>query len=75
MEGIFIFVVLFVIGFALFSFGKKIEFNGKHCYITGGSKGTGKALALLLAERGAHITIVARAQKDLDAAVVEIKVF
>jgi 3-dehydrosphinganine reductase len=47
---------------------------GRHCYITGGSKGTGKALAIQLAILGANITIVARNVKDLEGAVEEIKV-
>lgn len=34
------------------------EFSGKSCLVTGGASGIGAATALLLAERGAHITIV-----------------
>ncbi|KAJ1653017.1 3-dehydrosphinganine reductase [Dispira simplex] len=37
-----------------------LVFQGKHCYITGGSAGLGEQLAILLAEAGAHVTIVAR---------------
>ena len=46
---------------------------GKHCYITGGSKGLGKSLAIQLAQRGANVTIVARNRTDLDRAVAEIR--
>ncbi|KAI7875011.1 NAD(P)-binding protein [Lichtheimia hyalospora FSU 10163] len=45
----------------------------KHCFITGGSTGLGKALAIALVKRGAHVTIVARRQSELDKATTEIK--
>lgn len=46
----------------------------KHCYITGGSAGLGKALAALLVKKGAHVTIVARDPGRLEAAEKELKV-
>ena len=46
----------------------------KHCFITGGSTGLGKALAILLIKRGANVTIVARRQSELDKAVEDIEV-
>lgn len=46
---------------------------GKHAFITGGSTGLGKALAIELVKKGAHVTIVARRQPELDRAVEEIK--
>ncbi|CDS12489.1 hypothetical protein LRAMOSA04683 [Lichtheimia ramosa] len=45
----------------------------KHCFITGGSTGLGKALAIALVKRGAHVTIVARRQSELDKAAADIK--
>ncbi|KAI3656687.1 hypothetical protein MP638_007020 [Amoeboaphelidium occidentale] len=48
-------------------------FRDKHVLVTGGSKGTGKALAILLAKKGAHVTIMARNEKDLNDALKEIK--
>ena len=52
---------------------KRLEVRGKHVLVTGGSKGLGKALAAELAVRhGAHVTVVARGQRDLDEAVAEI---
>lgn len=47
---------------------------GKHCFITGGSTGLGKALAIELAKRGANVTIVARRQNELETAAQEIEV-
>ncbi|KAI0759591.1 oxidoreductase [Trametes elegans] len=44
---------------ALFS-RKRWDPRGQHCFVTGGSSGTGLALALLLARRGADVSIVAR---------------
>ncbi|KAJ1994029.1 3-dehydrosphinganine reductase [Dimargaris cristalligena] len=45
-----------------------LNFEGEHCYITGGSAGLGEQLAVLLAEAGAHVTIVARNEKQLATA-------
>ncbi|KAI9104483.1 oxidoreductase, partial [Phlyctochytrium arcticum] len=45
----------------------------QHVYITGGSQGTGLALAKLLASKGANVTIVARTVSKLEAAVKEIE--
>ncbi|KAJ2849233.1 3-dehydrosphinganine reductase [Coemansia erecta] len=49
------------------------EVKGKHCYVTGGSQGLGKAIAKDLARRGAHVTIVARRETLLKEALEEIK--
>ncbi|KAI8916977.1 hypothetical protein DFJ77DRAFT_509519 [Powellomyces hirtus] len=46
--------------------------HNKHVYITGGSQGTGLALAKRLARQGAHVTIVARSVSKLESATVEI---
>ncbi|KAJ1802933.1 3-dehydrosphinganine reductase [Coemansia sp. RSA 2599] len=45
----------------------------KHCYVTGGSQGLGKAVAQDLARLGAHVTIVARREPLLKEALEEIK--
>lgn len=42
--------------------------------ITGGSDGMGRAVACQLAEKGAHVVIVARTVKKLEDALVGIKV-
>ncbi len=48
-----------------------MELNGKVCIITGGSEGIGKATALLLAAKGAHVTITGRTKTKLEAVVAE----
>ena len=42
--------------------------------MTGGSRGTGLALALLLAKRGAHVSIVAGDKEKLDQALAKLEV-
>jgi 3-dehydrosphinganine reductase len=71
---VLVFIVLVVLNIIFLSKPPK-EFKGKKCLITGGSKGTGKALAKLLAKEGASITILARNQKDLDDDLKEVKEF
>ena len=44
-----------------------------HVLITGGSKGLGLALARLCAARGCNVTVVARSQADLDAALQQMR--
>lgn len=46
---------------------------GTHVIISGGSKGIGKSLAKRFAELGTHVTIIARNEKDLQAAKNEIE--
>ena len=46
----------------------------QHCLVTGGSAGLGLALAVTLAKRGAHVSIVARDQGRLDNALKEVEV-
>ena len=48
--------------------------HAQNVLIAGGSQGLGLCLANLLAQRGAHVTVVARTQSKLDAALEEIKV-
>ncbi len=48
-------------------------FHQQHAIITGGSSGIGKAIAQLLASRGAHISIIARTHATLNTAKSEIE--
>jgi len=50
-----------------------MDFYGKNVIVTGGSSGIGKATARLLVQRGANVTIIARRQSLLDAALEEFE--
>lgn len=63
-------------GSMAFSFlfpAKKLDYTAQHVVITGGSQGMGKAVAHEFIRRGAHVSILARTQKTLDEALVELK--
>ncbi|GAB4214677.1 MAG: SDR family oxidoreductase [Roseiflexaceae bacterium] len=49
------------------------QMSGKICLVTGGSSGIGKAAALELAQRGAHVVIVARDPERTEQAAEEIR--
>jgi short-subunit dehydrogenase len=49
-----------------------VYWHGKRAVVTGGSAGLGRALAKVLAQRGARVAIVARGQAALDAAAKEL---
>ncbi|OMH83596.1 3-ketodihydrosphingosine reductase TSC10 [Zancudomyces culisetae] len=53
--------------------GRKFNVNGKHCYVTGGSSGLGKAVAMDLFKDGASVTIIARGLDNLKFAAEEIE--
>ncbi len=48
-------------------------FRDKKVFITGGSAGIGRAAALSLARRGAHVAIAARGQERLDQTLQEMR--
>ncbi|WVQ95286.1 hypothetical protein IAU59_002381 [Kwoniella sp. CBS 9459] len=55
-------------------FGKSTyQPKGKHCYVTGGTQGLGKALAESLVKQGAHVTVVARDVKKGEKVEAELK--
>ena len=50
-----------------------LELNGKTAFITGGSMGIGKAVALELAREGVNVVIAARRMPQLKEAAAEIR--
>lgn len=48
-------------------------FHHKHVIVTGGSSGIGRAIARLLAERGTHVSVIARRQELLDETLTELE--
>lgn len=53
---------------------RQTQLISQHCYVTGGSSGLGRALAIDLVKRGASVTIVARGQGRLDEVKAELQV-
>ncbi|XP_060537081.1 3-ketodihydrosphingosine reductase [Cylas formicarius] len=51
----------------------KRSIKGKHVVITGGSSGIGKAMAILAAQQGAHVSLLARNLEKLEEARTEVK--
>ena len=49
------------------------DLSGKTALVTGASRGIGKAAAEVLAGAGAHVTLVARTSKDIEAVVASYK--
>jgi len=49
-----------------------LDLTGKHALVCGGSQGIGKAAAIELALLGADVTLLARTQESLDAAVAAL---
>jgi len=49
------------------------DFHNQHVIITGGSSGIGRAIASLLTQRGADVSIIARRQELLDETLAELE--
>lgn len=50
-----------------------MKLSGKVAIVTGGSRGIGKATAILLAQHGADVVITSKNKTNLENAVKEIK--
>ena len=50
-----------------------MKYTNKKVFITGGSEGIGKAIAMLFAKKGASVFIFSRSKVKIDAALKEIK--
>ncbi|KAF9209261.1 3-dehydrosphinganine reductase [Haplosporangium sp. Z 27] len=53
--------------------GNQFPTKGKHVYVTGGSIGLGRCVAIELAKQGAHVTIVARKEGPLKETIELMK--
>lgn len=49
-----------------------LDLTGKNAFVGGSSKGIGKAIAQKLAELGASVTLTARGEADLEAAIADL---
>ncbi|SLM38664.1 Short-chain dehydrogenase/reductase SDR [Lasallia pustulata] len=56
----------------LFKSKNQFPVEGRTVVVTGGSQGMGKSVAILLAQKGANVVIVARTATTLEAAIQEI---
>lgn len=67
---LFIVVLLHILIYLFVKNNKKVKsLYGKHVVITGGSSGIGLNIATECAKRGANVTVIARNEKTLDAAI------
>ncbi|XP_011157698.2 3-ketodihydrosphingosine reductase [Solenopsis invicta] len=65
-------IIAFYVSEHVFQRKKMMTIRGKHVVVTGGSSGIGKCVAILAAEKGANITIIARNVQNLEKAKDEI---
>ena len=51
----------------------RFRLDGKRLFITGGSRGLGRAMAIAIAEAGADVILAGRTAESLDAAARDVK--
>eukprot|EP00899_Mesostigma_viride_P006847 jgi/Mesvir1/16163/Mv08431-RA.2 len=66
-------LVLPILVWGAFFSPRRLALAGKHLLITGGSSGIGLACAMIAANQGASLTLVARDQSKLDAAKKKVE--
>lgn len=49
-----------------------LDLDGKHCLVSGASRGIGRAIAIALAREGGHVAAVARGEEELTKLVGEL---
>lgn len=49
-----------------------LDLDGKHCLVSGASRGIGRAIAIALAREGGHVAAVARGEEELEKLVGEL---
>ncbi|HEY2249424.1 MAG TPA: SDR family NAD(P)-dependent oxidoreductase, partial [Planctomycetaceae bacterium] len=52
---------------------ERFRLDGKQLFITGGSRGLGREMALAIADAGADVILVGRDQASLDKTAAEIR--
>ncbi len=50
-----------------------MDLQGRHAVVTGGGRGIGRAVALLLARSGADVTLSARTRAEIEAVAAEVR--
>ena len=54
---------------------QRLKVQKRHCLVLGGRQGLGKAMALELVKQGAHVTIVARNETNLQDAIEDLSMY
>lgn len=62
-----------ILAYTMTWFRSGINLSGKHVIITGGSEGLGFCLARELCVKKCQVTIIARTQRKLDQALIELR--
>uniref|UniRef100_A0A0R3RRD6 3-dehydrosphinganine reductase n=1 Tax=Elaeophora elaphi TaxID=1147741 RepID=A0A0R3RRD6_9BILA len=69
---VFIYGLMLILVYISLPRKKPLSFEGKHAFITGGSKGIGKAIATALIRRGCSVSLAARNVEQLELVCKEL---